>query len=124
MPTIQKGETLPGGLTVVSVSAIGPDSIAVCFDCGQALHSDSVVVCAIDDSHPTGDPYVLHLHCVEIRLRDRLRYLSAARHAELFSRLRGAVDALTELNYSGGEFEELIDALDESFRTYRKLVEG
>lgn len=122
MSTVQTGEILPGGLTVVSVGTVGPDSMDGCFDCGRAFNNDSDVVRAIDDR--TGDPYVLHPHCVEIRKRDRLRYLPAEEHAELFARLRGAVAALTELNYPGGEFEELIDDLDESFRAYRKLVEG
>jgi hypothetical protein len=35
------------------------------------------------------------------------------------ARLTDAVDALTEVNYPGGEFESLIDELDVAFRAYR-----
>jgi hypothetical protein len=39
--------------------------------------------------------------------------------AEQFARLADAVDALTELNYSGNEFEAPIDELDAAFSDYR-----
>ncbi|MEC3974338.1 hypothetical protein [Amycolatopsis sp. H20-H5] len=39
--------------------------------------------------------------------------------AELIERLADAVGALAECNYSGGEFEALIDELDAAFSDYR-----
>jgi hypothetical protein len=39
------------------------------------------------------------------------------------ARLTDAVDALTEVNYPGGEFESLIDELAVAFRAYRSQQE-
>lgn len=40
-------------------------------------------------------------------------------HNDPFVRLADAVNALTEVNYSGGEFESLIDELGAAYSDYR-----
>lgn len=106
MSTVQNAEKLPGGLTVVSVGNVGPNSKDDCFDCGTVFNHDSLVVRVADHSEPTPQLYALHAHCVQLRKKNRLHYLSADEHATLFLRLCDAVGALTELSYPGGEFEE------------------
>ncbi|MFC0105536.1 hypothetical protein [Kibdelosporangium aridum] len=124
MSTIEKGDVLPGGLTVASVGALGAGVTEPCFDCGTAFNNDSAVVRVIDSSGLTGETYLMHPHCVEIRRGDCLRGVPQEEHAALLAHLCDAVDALTELNTPGGELEELIDDLGESFKAYRELLDG
>jgi hypothetical protein len=50
------------------------------------------------------------------------RLFDNAEHAELLNRLHDTVAALTELNYPGAEFEELVDDLDQACAEYQRFL--
>ncbi|NKQ51995.1 hypothetical protein HFP15_03770 [Amycolatopsis sp. K13G38] len=120
---MQRNDVVPGGLIVVSVESVGPGSVEGCWECGLALGGGEVVVRVCELAAP-GERYLLHRHCVELRYQDRPRFVPVPEHAETFARVVRAVNALTELNVPGDEFEELIDELADSFAALRALVES
>ncbi|MTD58165.1 hypothetical protein [Amycolatopsis pithecellobii] len=119
---MQRNDVVPGGLIVVAVESVGPGSMEGCWDCGRALVEGEVVVRVCELAAPE-ERYVLHRQCGVLRYQNRPRYGHVREHTETLARLGRAVDALVELNIPGGEFEELIDELADSFAALRALVE-